>query len=44
MFDVVIVGAGMAGAVLAERFAASGKKVLLIERRRHVAGNCYAEL
>ena len=44
MFDVVIVGAGMAGAVLAERIAASGKKVLVIERRRHVAGNCYDEV
>lgn len=44
MFDVVIVGAGMAGAVLAERFATSGKKVLMIERRRHVAGNCYDEV
>ncbi|MBQ4403417.1 MAG: UDP-galactopyranose mutase [Selenomonadaceae bacterium] len=41
MFDVVIIGAGMAGAVLAERFAAHGKKVLVIERRQHVAGNCY---
>ena len=44
MFDVVIIGAGMAGSVLAERFASSGKKVLLIERRRHVAGNCYDEI
>ncbi|MBQ6131712.1 MAG: UDP-galactopyranose mutase [Selenomonadaceae bacterium] len=44
MFDVVIIGAGMAGAVLAERFAAHGKKVLVIERRQHVAGNCYDEL
>ena len=45
MFDVVIIGAGMAGAVLAERFAKkSGKKVLLIERRQHVAGNCYDEI
>lgn len=44
MFDVVIIGAGMAGAVLAERFASVGKKVLLIERRRHVAGNCYDEV
>ena len=44
MFDVVIIGAGMAGSVMAERFAASGKKVLLIERRRHVAGNCYDEV
>ena len=44
MFDVVIIGAGMAGAVLAERFAKSGKKILVIERRQHVAGNCYDEV
>ena len=44
MFDIVIIGAGMAGAVLAERFASSDKKVLLIERRQHVAGNCYDEV
>ena len=44
MFDIVIIGAGFAGAILAERFAASGKKVLLIERRRNVAGNCYDEV
>lgn len=43
MFDVVIVGAGFSGAVLAERFAQDGK-VLLIERRQHVAGNCYDEV
>lgn len=41
MFEVVIIGAGMAGAVLAERFAQSGRKVLLIERRQQVAGNCF---
>ena len=44
MFDVVIIGAGMAGSVLAEKFASSGKKVLVIERRQHVAGNCYDEV
>ena len=33
MFDVVIIGAGLAGSVLAERLAKSGKKVLVIERR-----------
>ena len=44
MFDVVIIGAGMAGAVLAERFASVGKKVLMIERRQRVAGNCYDEV
>ena len=44
MFDVVIIGAGLAGSVLAERFAKSGKKILVIERRKHIAGNCYDEL
>lgn len=44
MFDFVIIGAGMAGSVLAERFASTGKKILLIERRQHVAGNCYDEV
>ena len=44
MFDVVIIGAGFAGAVLAERFAQINKKVLVIERRRHIAGNCFDEV
>ena len=45
MFDVVIAGAGICGAVLAERFAQdSNKKVLLIERRQHIGGNCYDEI
>lgn len=44
MFDVVVIGAGLAGSVLAERFASDGKKVLLIERRQHVAGNCHDEV
>jgi UDP-galactopyranose mutase len=41
-FDYLIVGAGFAGSVLAERLAAgSGKRVLLCDRRRHVGGNAY---
>ena len=43
MFDVIIVGAGISGAVLAERFA-QDKKVLLIERRQHIGGNCYDKI
>ncbi|KAF2514878.1 UDP-galactopyranose mutase [Flavobacterium foetidum] len=39
--DIVIVGAGISGAVLAERYASIGKKVLVIEKRNHIAGNCY---
>lgn len=42
MFDYLIVGAGLAGSVLAERLAAgSGKRVLLVDRRSHVGGNAY---
>ena len=39
--DIVIIGAGISGAVLAERYANLGKKVLIIEKRDHIAGNCY---
>ncbi|MBW3625613.1 MAG: UDP-galactopyranose mutase [Armatimonadetes bacterium] len=42
MYDYLIVGAGFAGSVLAERLASqSGKKVLLIDRRNHIGGNAY---
>lgn len=43
-FSVGIVGAGISGAVLAERYAALGKKVLVVEKRNHLAGNCYDHL
>jgi UDP-galactopyranose mutase len=42
MFDYLVVGAGYAGSVLAERLAnALGKKVLVVEKRSHIAGNAY---
>jgi len=41
VYDVVIVGAGFAGSVCAERFAAAGWKVLLLDRRRHTGGNAH---
>ncbi|QFG53335.1 UDP-galactopyranose mutase [Chryseobacterium sp.] len=39
--DILIIGAGISGATLAERYANAGKKVLIIEKRDHIAGNCY---
>lgn len=42
MFDYLIVGAGYAGSILAERLArGSGKQVLLVDRRPHIGGNAY---
>ena len=41
-FDYLIVGAGFAGAVLAERLAAQlGKKVMIVDKRNHIGGNTY---
>jgi UDP-galactopyranose mutase len=42
MFDYLIVGAGFAGSVLAERLASgSNKKVLICDKRSHIGGNAY---
>jgi len=43
-YDYLIVGAGFAGSVLAERLASQhGARVLLIDRRPHIGGNAYDE-
>lgn len=41
-YDVLVVGAGLSGAVIAERFASvKNLKVLVIDKRDHVGGNCH---
>jgi UDP-galactopyranose mutase len=43
-YDYLIVGAGFAGSVLAERLASQhGARVLIMDRRDHVGGNAYDE-
>lgn len=42
MYDCIIVGAGIAGATVARKLAEEkNKKVLVLERRNHIGGNCY---
>ena len=38
---ILIIGAGITGITLAERFVSAGNEVLLIEKRDHIGGNCY---
>ncbi len=42
-YDYLIVGAGLYGAVFAREAENAGKKVLVIDRRGHIAGNVYTE-
>ena len=43
MYDYLIVGAGLFGAVFAREAVNKGKKVLVIDKRNHIAGNIYSE-
>ena len=43
MYDYLIVGSGLYGAVFAHEAAKKGKSVLVLERRNHVGGNVYCE-
>jgi len=43
MYDYLIVGSGLFGAVFAHEAKNAGKSVLVIERRDHVGGNIYCE-
>src|SRR4051812_25040548 len=42
-FDYTIVGCGMFGCVFARSVAERGKRVLVVDRRGHIGGNCYTE-
>ncbi len=44
MYDYLIVGAGFAGAVMAERLVSQlNKKIIIVEKRNHIGGNAYDE-
>ena len=43
MYDYLVVGAGLYGAIFAQQAKEKGKKVLVIDRRNHVAGNIYTK-
>ncbi len=43
MYDYLIVGSGLFGAVFAYEAKKRGKKCLVIERRNHIGGNVYTE-
>lgn len=42
-YDLIVVGAGLFGATIAEKAHKDGKKVLVIDKRNHIAGNIYTE-
>lgn len=41
MYDSIVIGSGAAGCVVARKLCESGKKVLVLEKRPHIGGNCY---
>ena len=41
MIDLLVIGAGLSGSVIANKAAKKGKKVLVLEKRDHIGGNVY---
>lgn len=41
MYDSIVIGSGAAGSTVARKLAKADKKVLVLERRSHIGGNCY---
>ena len=42
-YDYLVVGAGLFGSVFAHEMSKAGKKILVVDRRPHIGGNCYTE-
>ncbi len=42
MYDYVVVGAGLYSGVLAYELSKLGKRILVIDQRNHIGGNCYS--
>lgn len=42
-YDYLVVGAGLFGAVFAHEMSRCGKKVLVVDKRNHIGGNCFTE-
>jgi UDP-galactopyranose mutase len=41
-YDVIVIGAGLSGITIAEQFSSKlNKKILIIDKRNHIGGNCY---
>lgn len=43
MYDYLIVGAGLFGSIFAHEANKKGKKCIVIDKRNHIAGNCFTE-
>lgn len=40
-YDLIVIGAGLYGSIVAHEIARQGKRVLVLERRSHIGGNCW---